>query len=495
MIFWCLSLSALFLPFISVQGKPSSPQGDHTSKDADEYYDYVGDDYGEYGEEYNADNNVQEKEIRYNPKLLTKPKSLFFDKGTTIRLPCFVDIMTEDFDIIWTKVSSEKGEKHIAMGKSVMSEPNRISVEVNYDGEDKGSTLVIGIAEDKDAGQYKCQVAAGNYEEIKHTVSITEPPAIKKTPSNGLYLAHKGDSIHLTCQGIGTPEPKIVWTRLNKKLPDGRSSFEANELVFHDVTRQHSGTYQCSGDNGFSTPAVETIEVAVEYAPEIEVEEIFIHAKTGKEVELICNIHSHPIAIVKWFKNKVELTEDKNKLKRNGHKHTLTITNVTENDFGNYTCRAENQHGSEFKNLEVSGNVGFAEFNSHPKGSEPNSYLIEWTSESYSELTKFELHVRERGESGWHTYTVLPIRQGSFYYAGKNNLKGLKAATQYEASVAGENEYGWSRHGPLFHFATFGAVPLSIASTGSGSIFSLHWVLLKRHCFLSEPILAARTTP
>eukprot|EP00096_Caligus_rogercresseyi_P011427 TRINITY_DN4490_c0_g1_i3.p1 TRINITY_DN4490_c0_g1~~TRINITY_DN4490_c0_g1_i3.p1 ORF type:complete len:490 (-),score=111.68 TRINITY_DN4490_c0_g1_i3:1234-2703(-) len=469
----CVSLS-IILQLHSAQGKPSEKKKDSV----DDYYDYPGDDYGEYSEYYNSDNNVQEKEIRYNPQLLTEPKSLFFDKGTTIRLPCFVDIMTKDFDIIWSKVGTERGDKHIAMGKSVMSEPNRVSVEVNYDGDNKGSTLVIGIAEEKDAGQYKCQVAAGNYEELKHTVKITEPPTIKKTPSNGLYLARKGDSIHLMCEGVGTPKPRIVWTRLDKKLPDGSESFEANELVFHGVTRHHSGTYQCSGDNGYSTPAMETIEVAVKYAPEIEVEEIFIHAKTGKEVELVCNIHAHPIAIIKWFKNKVELTEDKNKLQKNGHKHTLTITNVTEADFGNYTCRAENQLGSASKNLEVSGKVGFAEFNSYPKGSEPNSYLIEWSAESFSELTKFELRVREEGEVGWTTYTVLPIRQGAFYYAGKDNLKGLKAATQYEATVAGENEYGWSRHGAPFHFATFGAVPLSIASTGSGSIFSLNMTLL-----------------
>ena len=30
----------------------------------------------------------------------------------------------------------------------------------------------------------------------------------------------------------------------------------------------------------------------------------------GNSVELVCNVHAHPTPIVKWFKNKMELTED-----------------------------------------------------------------------------------------------------------------------------------------------------------------------------------------
>ena len=31
---------------------------------------------------------------------------------------------------------------------------------------------------------------------------------------------------------------------------------------------------------------------------------------SGNSVELVCNVHAHPTPIVKWFKNKMELTED-----------------------------------------------------------------------------------------------------------------------------------------------------------------------------------------
>ena len=33
----------------------------------------------------------------------------------------------------------------------------------------------------------------------------------------------------------------------------------------------------------------------------------------------------------------------------------------------------------------------------------------------------------------------------------------LNAASRYEATVAAQNDEDWSRHGPTFHFSTFGA--------------------------------------
>ena len=92
-----------------------------------------------------------------------------------------------------------------------------------------------------------------------------------------------------------------------------------------------------------SKPAKQVISLDVEYAPEVEATEIFVHAATGNihtqiyislnrarynvwwcikritisllnisgnSVELVCNVHAHPTPIVKWFKNKMELTED-----------------------------------------------------------------------------------------------------------------------------------------------------------------------------------------
>jgi hypothetical protein len=58
---------------------------------------------------------------------------------------------------------------------------------------------------------------------------------------------------------------------------------------------------------------------------------------------------------VKWFKNSMQLTDDTAMLEHNGHRHTLVLQTVSDEDYGNYTCRANNKHGEEQKILEISG--------------------------------------------------------------------------------------------------------------------------------------------
>ena len=73
----------------------------------------------------------------------------------------------------------------------------------------------------------------------------------------------------------------------NKKLPDGSAQIEATELSFKNVNRHHSGTYVCTANNGFGKAVKEKIHVEVEYSPEVEVEEYFIHATETNKVELV----------------------------------------------------------------------------------------------------------------------------------------------------------------------------------------------------------------
>ena len=64
----------------------------------------------------------------------------------------------------------------MALGSQVLASKDkaRVSVQVNHqEGSDNtGSTLIIGLAEDKDAGQYVCQLGNTKTKEIKHTVII-----------------------------------------------------------------------------------------------------------------------------------------------------------------------------------------------------------------------------------------------------------------------------------------------------------------------------------
>jgi len=427
-------------------------------------------------DEYKSDNGYDEEAITVDPNIITKGKDYTVDKGTTIRLPCFVDKFPRDsYTIMWRKADKDPN-KYLVVGNMIMDKTSNkgMSVEVIHDEDIKdkiaeeakvthrGSTLIIPLAEGEDEGQYVCIVPRGNGEkqEIKHAVSIRDPPTLTKDPANGLKKVFKGDTVTMSCYGEGRPKPTVKWHRLGKKLPDGREEIKGETITFVDVNRHHSGRYECIADNGYGKPAKQVISLDVEYAPEVEATEIFVHAATGNSVELVCNVHAHPTPIVKWFKNKMELTEDVAQLERHGNRHVLNIPSVDESDFGNYTCRAKNRLGSAKQILEISGKAGFAKFTSTPRGAEPNSFVLEWTSESHSAITLFELRWREHGETSWRSESIHPINgRYSYEWMGKHALKDLKPASRYEATIAAQNAEDWSRHSRIYHFSTFGAEP------------------------------------
>ena len=81
----------------------------------------------------------------------------------------------------------------------------------------------------------------------KNRFIISDPPSITKTPSNGLYKAHKGDDVTLSCIGNGNPKPVITWTRLvshirnpNKEQLDGKCKKNTFFFDFSSNDIQHS---------------------------------------------------------------------------------------------------------------------------------------------------------------------------------------------------------------------------------------------------------------
>ena len=102
------------------------------------------------------------------------------------------------------------------------------------------------------------------------------------------------------------------------------------------------------------------------------------------------------------------------------------------------------------------GLAGFANFKSAPRGNEPNSFLLEWTSESQTPIEEFELTWRQE-DGQWEGFTVPAYKVNEYNYSGKHAFTALSTATRFEAKVSAKNQEGWSRLSPSFHFATFGA--------------------------------------
>jgi len=458
---------ALYCLIISAQSLPKQDEN-YAYYNEQEYTDDY--DYGDDDTNMNdADGALDDLLITHRPVIISKSSQLDVDNGMTIRLPCIVDKLPGEISIIWSKEDSAK--TIIAMGTMVLDQEykDRASVNVN----EKGSTLTIGIAKAEDAGKYKCSVAVkNNPPEVKHTVHIRAPPSIdSSTPA--LIQVKKGDDVTLNCKGSGSPKPSVKWSRVGMLMPDGSNNIESEIVTFSDVTRHHAGTYVCSASNGHGKEASKKVEVNVEYSPEMEVGEVFVHTKSDDKAEIVCVVHAFPPPTVVWaFNGNALSSSEGTKIGKIGSRHTLTIAKVQPINFGTYTCQASNTFGSDERSIELSGHASPAHFESSPSGHSEDTFKLEWKSKSFIPIEEFHLEVSPSPSGSWTKYSIVPTKEGAFYFAGKQFLTELQPATRYRARVTAKNGEGWGQPGPVWNFATKGAVPSPASVTASATSFS-----------------------
>ena len=95
-------------------------------------------------------------------------------------------------------------------------------------------------------------------------------------------------------------------------------------------------------------------------APEIEVDKSWVHGGVGEEAVISCIVYGDPPPNVRWYRETMVLARNENRLMEQfGIRHRLVIARVSERDFGNYSCFAENDLGKSRGFIELSGNFVF----------------------------------------------------------------------------------------------------------------------------------------
>merc|ERR1711862_341038 len=77
-----------------------------------------------------------------------------------------------------------------------------------------------------------------------------------------------------------------------------------------------------------------------------------------------------------------------------GNKHELTLKNVRETDFGNYSCMADNSLGRERGSIEVSGRPHASKIVSNSLGSFKDQYNLTWSVNSFLPIEEYRILYR-----------------------------------------------------------------------------------------------------
>ncbi|XP_031632888.1 limbic system-associated membrane protein isoform X2 [Contarinia nasturtii] len=414
--------------------------------------------------------------IKHEPMFVTRSETFKFVSGETIHLPCEVS-NADNYVVAW-----KRGIAILSAGSVKVTPDPRVHL-VN------GYSLQIKNAVPQDAGDYVCQIATLEPREITHTVEILVPPRIHHVSSGGHRQVKKGESVRIECSASGNPSPNITWTRKFENLPNGDEKLSSSVLLIENMDRHKGGTYICTANNGVGQAASAQVVLHVLYPPEITVETPVVFSGEDQEALLVCIVHGEAQPDVIWFKETMQLdTTERHIMGKKGSRHTLMIRKVHPQDFGNYSCVAENPLGKTRKTLQLTGKPNTAQFRSLPTSQFKDRYNISWTVDSHTPIDEFKLFYRRlpqghdidnsidqqqplqhhsnlphrnynmhwsRSGTEWRDVVLPSVPLSHHYTQGMSYLiKNLDQDQQYEARVQSRNRYGWSDMSESFTFST-----------------------------------------
>nr|CAD7575029.1 unnamed protein product [Timema californicum] len=257
----------------------------------------------------------------------------------------------------------------------------------------------------------------------------------------------KGTSLTLQCDAIGHPKPTITWSRSNRNMPSGEKTVQGSSITFDSIDRHHAGTYDCTATND---------------APEIRVDKETVNSGEGYESALLCTVHAEPSATVTWAKDgkPVNLSSHM-KSEVDQHTHILKISKTKKEDFGRYTCIANNTVGTKTKVIELTGLPSVAKFLTSSE--EGKNQVVQWSIESHSPIIEYILRYRKQNTDEWVIQKPLVENGEGNVFTVRHTLSDLTPG-KYEVVLRSQNEFGWSQDSQPHEFTQSSTIWLLLSS-------------------------------
>ncbi|XP_033214331.1 uncharacterized protein LOC117171290 [Belonocnema kinseyi] len=198
------------------------------------------------------------------------------------------------------------------------------------------------------------------------TTELLRSPTIPTTRMNLFYTVHEGEPVRLECGAHGNPPPNITWQTSNGMILKGVYKYNrmvGNPLNITEVSREHTGDYICTADNGIPPNANQTIKLQVQFPPFITVHTQTIRVRNSNPAVLECEVEAFPEPDTYWIRDDGRRLEPPEKYRtevigrRNGYKITmkLHIMKVQQWDYGKYHCVAKNNVNTTKGTLTLTG--------------------------------------------------------------------------------------------------------------------------------------------
>ncbi|XP_059372981.1 fibroblast growth factor receptor 2-like isoform X7 [Carassius carassius] len=316
--------------------------------------------------------NISEREEPPTKNQNSKPTLCSVHPGELLKLSC---PLPEAAAIVWTKDGSSLGPD------------NRTLIDQEW--------LQIRDATSKDSGLYACSavgslagdmlcfivnvtdaISSGDDEddtERSDDVGVdgeqilapywTSPDKMEKK----LHAVPAANTVKFRCAAAGNPKPGMRWLKNGKpfKQEDRMGGYKLRlqhwTLIMESVVPSDKGNYTCVVENAYgSINHTYTLDV-VERSPHRPILQAGLPAnvtvQVGEDAKFVCKVYSDAQPHIQWLQHIVKNGSRYGPdglpyvrvLKRSGINSSdvevLVLTNVTEEDSGEYTCRVSNYIG------------------------------------------------------------------------------------------------------------------------------------------------------
>ncbi|GIY67330.1 titin [Caerostris darwini] len=217
----------------------------------------------------------------------------------------------------------------------------------------KVSSLTIDPIIQSSGGNYSCTVSnSDGRDHFSVVLVVTAPPVWIKEPEDADVIENQ--NLDLKCTASGSPNPHIMWRKINPAHDDEFSSNQNlktrnGSLLLEPVLKFHEGHYTCTVDNGAGQTLKKTVALTVRDFPKIQPFQFPQYIQIGYKTRITCTIiqGESPLNFV-WHKNGRILKETKNiNVESNEKLSTLSFDPVEDSSVGNYTCIVSNPYGKD----------------------------------------------------------------------------------------------------------------------------------------------------
>jgi len=304
-------------------------------------------------------NNTQAPAAVLEPEFVDSPSNVTVSVGETAFLPCIINNIGH-----YTAVWKDEHGSILTNGSYVAINDTRFSMYHNTSGTASSMyMLVINNVKAYDQGQYQCVVNTATPMVNTKNLVLKVPAQIVKELSSGHVIVKEGNDVELVCHVTGVPKPQVLWVRRTARGDPVYEIIAINEekILIKNPSPYDNYVYECTAYNGVGPTVRRTMWVTVETfssAPEIQITKFRVEQPLGGEAVLECRITAAPQVIKLWYKSGQVIGTSSGKRLVEIHDdgdHTITlslrISDINENDYGEYKCFGANQLGQSEKSV------------------------------------------------------------------------------------------------------------------------------------------------